>query len=227
MDQARRDKQNHVQAFGGEISLLLKRLTDYQLEDQRWGWAVDSRSDGTLSRLWWINPFQRTLVEIYGDVILVDVCEGRNDVDFHLTTFVVIDGENKSRDVAFCISERQDEDTFLWMFRQMNKYLSPRFSAVFTDRDPAMNAALQEIWSDKFHGICLWHLQKNLTENLGSVLRSNFYLFMRDFWEVYRLGSPPSFVIGWQRLLAKYPEAVTYLKNNIFPDRQKVHRPSM
>lgn len=222
INQTRQDKREYVSKFGGDIGLIVNRLSHLKLTDDRWDFAVHTKPDGTVSRLWWINPYQRTLAGIYGDILVLDVSEGRNLYDYYLTSFIVVDGEGNSRNIAHAVSEQQDEHTFCWIFRQMNKHLSiSKFIGIFTDRGTGIDPAIREVWPNIFHGLCLWHIQKNITENLSGLLNINYVHFKNEFWEVYRMGSPDSFEIAWQRLLNNWPEAVTYLMDNLYPDKEK------
>ena len=221
MQQTRNDKQDHNKKCGGEVKTLMKRLGDLKLQDSQWEYRVDVGEDGTLSRLFWMSPYQRTLAEFHGEVLILDVSEGRNMYDFYLTTFVVIDAENNTRNIAYCVSENQDEETFEWMFRHLNQYLPPKFLAIFSDRAAAIANAIDTVWPNVFHGICLWHLQKNIVENLSSRLGGRFRAFMRDFWNVYRQGSPAAFYREWTLMFRRWPQASDYLQNHIWPDREK------
>jgi hypothetical protein len=223
MNQTRHDKTTYAEKYGGEVGLLSNRLTALRQADERWAFNIHARdSDGILSRVFWINPYQRTLAALYGDVVILDVSEGRNVFDYHLTTFVVIDGENNSRNIGFCLTEKQDHETFEWMLNQMRPFLT-RLTAIMTDRAPQMASAILVVFPHVFHCICRWHLLRNLTENLSSKLRSNFKLFLRNFGEVYLYGSPRSFEVGWNRLLIRWPEAAPYLRAKVYAEREKVH----
>lgn len=168
------------------------------------------------------------MLQIHGDVLVVDVSEGRNTYNMYLTTIIVVDSENKSQDVAFCLSERQDATTFEWIFQLIqyamykNSNRFTKLTAVFSDRALAIVGAIAEIWPDVFHGYCLWHLQGNLIKNLQGLLGQHRWgRFISDFWQVYRMGSRQTFEIAWERLLDDYPETIPYLQADIYRDRDK------
>jgi len=92
-------------------------------------------------------------------------------------------------------------------------------TALFTDRDLAIAAAVKAIWPELFHGICLWHLAENISKRLGSM--TNFGHFRLDFWLVYKAPSPKSFQRAWESLVSKYPAAAAYLTEEIYPDRER------
>ena len=173
-----------------------------------------------------MSPGQVALARLYGEVMVLDVSEGRNLYKMHLTTIVVVDGDNRTRNIAYCLSERQDTDTFVWIFQYVARVINrqpavTKLGAVFSDRDHAIAAAIKKVWPNVFHGICLWHLHENLAKNLSSLLTSSLQLFMHDFWETYRMGSPETFEVAWEQLLSRWPSAVQYLQYYIYPDREK------
>ena len=229
MDQARSDRRKPIIANGGEAMTLLQILNDLKASDDNWVYYPDFKSltstDGNsvheLTRIFWMSPYQREMGKRYGDVLQVDVSEGRNMYNFYLTTFVLVDDENRSRNLAYCMHDRQDAPTFEWMFQRLDLHLNSgcKFTAIFSDRDLALIAAVEKVWHHVFHGHCLWHLLKNLAKNLEPLLQGEFNKFMADFWSVYRVGSPPMFLEKWGILLNNWLIAAPYLNKNIFPDR--------
>jgi len=220
MNQARTDKRRHFEQHGGDAGVLLERLNEKKLEDDEWEYASHVEL-GKLQRLWWMSPYQKVLAKFSGEVLIVDASEGRNLYDYYLTTFVVIDGENKSRSVAFCIHQAQDGETFEWMFRQMDRVLnkSSMPEAIFTDQDCGIEYGVRKVWGSKFHGFCLWHIKQNIKKKLGSALQNAFNAFMQDFMEVYRIGSPDLFDRGWFRMMNKWSVARDYMHNELYPKR--------
>jgi hypothetical protein len=51
-----------------------------------------------------MSPYQLALARLYGEVITLDVSENRNAYKMHLTTLVVVDGKNRTRNIAYCLS---------------------------------------------------------------------------------------------------------------------------
>lgn len=209
---------------------LLQKVNDLKASDDAWvcysdfkpvSISTDDDSIHELTNFFWMSPYQVKLAERFGGVVQVDVSEGRNVYNFYLTTFVIVDGENKSRNLAYSLHNRQDALTFEWMFRRLDMYLNKGypFTAIFSDRDPAIISAVEKVWPGIFHGHCLWHLLKNIKKRVGRLLLGEFNRFMSDFWKVYSMGSPPMFVEQWANLLRTWPIAAPYLSSSIFPDR--------
>ena len=222
MNQARVDKCKYFEEHGGDAGVLLKRLNEKKLEDEDWEFASHVEL-GILERLWWMSPYQKLLCKFSGEVLIIDVYEGRNLYDYYLTTFIIIDGENKSRSAAFCVHKAQDGESFEWMFRQMNRVLRRHSmpEAIFSDQDGGIQLTVSRVWSTKFHDFCLWHIVKNIRKALGGKLQYAYNAFMQDFWAVYRVGSPDLFDDAWKRLVGKWSVVQAYLNDNLYPKRSQ------
>lgn len=228
MNQARADERRKIDVEGGQVNALSNKLSQLEAQEEGWIYRYWHNNEGRLARFFWMNPWQVSMLHIYGDILVVDVSEGRNIYNMYLTTIIIIDSENKSRDVAFCLSERQDGTTFEWIFRlvqyamckESNQFT--KLTAIFSDRALAIVSAVAEIWPDVFHGTCLWHLQGNLKKNIQGLLgQRRWSRFMSDFWQVYRMGSRQTFEQAWAWLLDEYPETIPYLQSEVYPDRDK------
>jgi MULE transposase domain len=226
MTQTRSDGIAHTAEHGGDIAMLVNRLAECKREDPGWEYDLQLDLDGRIDRIWWMNPYQHTLARFHRDVIVLDTCEGRNLWDFHPTTFIVIDGNYCSRNIAYGLTAHQNADTFKFLFNSVRNALNLlsgplKLIAIFSDRHDAIAFAIQMVWPGLFHGHCLWHLYKNLMEKLQKLLHPDYLIFKAEFTEVCNMGSPASFEIAWARLLQKFPEATAYLTTHIYPDRKK------
>jgi hypothetical protein len=107
LQQVRTDTVERVKRKGGDIYVLANSL----IEKKEEGWDYEIFSDPIdqrLSRVWWITPVQMDLLKDFGDVLVLDTSEGKNVYDYFLLTFVIVDGENLTRNVGYCIHDKQD-----------------------------------------------------------------------------------------------------------------------
>jgi zinc finger SWIM domain-containing protein 3 len=199
INQARKHHRSKVNHSGGQVNHLVYRIRE--LERETPGWETDfwHNDRNTLARFFWMSPYQLAVARLYGEVIALDVSENRNAYKMHLTTLVVVDGENRTRNIAYCLSETEDTPMFVWLLQRVqgvihkNKLSVSTLTAVFSDRDAAIALAVREVWGDAFHGVCLWHLLENIVKNLSSTMGPSFNAFMGEIWETYRMGSPETF----------------------------------
>ena len=181
-----------------------------------------------LTRMFWMNDGQVSTAKLYGDILVIDVCENRNLYRMYLTTLIVINGDNQARNVAYALHDSQDTDTFAWIlnnfenaWRSESDVLS-KFNpvkAIFSDRDLAIRKAIQLELPNAFHGLCLFHINENLRKNLFSKLGSSWIAFRARFWDTYRVGSESTFEEAWKELILRYPMASNYLSEYLYPCR--------
>jgi hypothetical protein len=215
-----------VETHGGEVNLLSNKLQEMDKVDPGWKHAFWHNQRNIMSRFFWMSPYQIVLAQTYGEALIFDVSVNRNKYKMYLTTFIVVDGENVSRNVAYCLSDRQDTDTFAWMLDRYKAAVNEKpgfatLTSIWTDRDAAMSAAIEKVYPDVFHGTCTWHLQENLDKNVKPSCRLVYHNFLNEFWDCYLKGSPEAFEVAWERLLEAWPNHVEYLQLSIYPDRQK------
>jgi MULE transposase domain len=225
VQKAKLHEKEQIHADGGEVRSIYLELQELSAKEEGWIHSFWSDENHRMARFFWMNPCQVSLLQVYGDVLSVDTSENRNLYGWPLTTIIVVDGENRSRNVAHCLSKQQDHDLFVWFFRhirlvyQKNR-ASIKLGVIFSDRAAAIASAIMEIWPEVSHLLCLFHLMNNIRENLASVLGSSWSYFKQQFWRVYGMGSAETFYIAWEELLQTFPAAASYLRNNIFKDHQ-------
>jgi zinc finger SWIM domain-containing protein 3 len=226
MYKARQHRDKVIERIGGHMVYLSNRFAQYERDEPGWVKETWHNDQHRLGRLFWMNPSQRNLAQVYGEVIQLDTCQNRNAYGFYLTTFVVVNGDNKTRNIAYCLTDSEDTAAFEWMMEHLKTVIEAAeygttVKVVFSDRSLAIAAAVRWVFPEAFHGICLWHLQENLLKNLGPILGNDFKAFLQQFWETYRMGSPATFERAWQELLLHWHRAVPYLQEYIYPDKEK------
>ena len=128
--------------------------------EKGWVWYFWHNGEERLARFFWMSPYQISLASLYADVITLDVSENRDCYGMYISIFIVVEGENRSCDIAFCLSERQDVETFIWMFTHLKNILAQppvvtQLMVIFSDRAQAIISAVAQCWLSVFHGYCL------------------------------------------------------------------------
>jgi MULE transposase domain len=224
MQKTKEHRREVIQNSGGQVNFLSNKLQQLDHEDPGWKYQFYHNPDGRLGRFFWMNPRQISLFLLYGEVVILDVSENRNAYNMHLTTVIVVDGENRTRNIAYCLHDRQDTDAFVWIFLNLELIFThnenhgiQQIETVFTDRDLAIANAIQQVWPNVRHRDCLWHLHQNIQKNLGFI--DQYHTFMAEFWRVYWMGSSKTFEDAFNELVNRWPAASNYLMTNLYPDR--------
>lgn len=218
---ARRDNQEEIEAAGGDVNALIRRLEQANREDVRNTHRIRTTSDGRVVGLWWQTADQHSFLLRYPDILLNDNSYGRNKYGYCLNVGIGIDGSGKSRLVWYAIQEREDVASYEWVLRIHLEAAGGTCPEVFaSDRDAALEIAVKTCLPLAFHIKCLSHLGGNIYDNAHPKLGSQWPEFVDDFWIVYRAVSPRLFDELWTELLEKYPSVAPYLQQHVYPDRE-------
>jgi hypothetical protein len=68
---------------------------------------------------------------------------------------------------------------------------------------------------------CIWHIQTNITKNLGSKLEGGASSLLTRFYELNKCVGKLPFMALWQKLLDDFPEAAGYLDKELGGDNMK------
>lgn len=169
--------------------------------------------------LFWANGEQAALAREHSDVLVVDGTYNTNKYGFTLTIGIVVDGFGHSRNVWYCIHQRDDQPTMNQMMRHHLLVALRSPDLVASDRQPSLIAAVALVLATAFHVYCLHHLTGNIDQRLRSALGGEWEAFLADFWGVYRAVSPAAFDHLWGNLLARFPRAAQYLQTELYDCR--------
>ncbi|XP_021762899.1 protein FAR1-RELATED SEQUENCE 5-like [Chenopodium quinoa] len=122
--------------------------------------------------------------------------------------FAPITGRNHHRQcITFGAAFLCDEKTesFTWLFEKFLEAMGghkPR--CIITDQDPAMKAAIKNIFDTSSHRFCMWHILKKVSEKVGGSLNSN-----EDFQDkfkscVWQSETPEEFEHSWTQVVNEF-----------------------
>lgn len=82
---------------------------------------------------------------------------------------------DRTRGVFQAVLAGECEENFAWLFQNYAKAVGNKHpETCFTDRDAAAMAAMGLAWSGTANFNCIWHLLKNIRENLQGVLGDGY-----------------------------------------------------
>ena len=129
-------------------------------------------------------------------------------------TTVAPTGETKI--VAGSLIADETEATFRWVFERFLDVVKVMPGAILTDSDPAMLQALRAVMPATQRLACLWHLAKNVLENIKPLYARNsegFGQFMSKWWRVAcksDCASRANFDAEWHDLIGSFTAATKH-----------------
>ncbi|XP_060210515.1 uncharacterized protein LOC132637444 [Lycium barbarum] len=146
------------------------------------------RNPGTVANIKWTadNKFKYTFFA-YGasiegwkhcrPVMMVDATFLKSKYRGVLMIAVAKDGNNSIFPLAFGIADSENNESYRWFFRHVKKVFGTRKDlSILSDRHSSIATAIKELYPDTQHGICIYHMEKNLQKYFPSeAILSLFY----------------------------------------------------
>ena len=189
-----------------------------ELRDDDPGYFVLPRLEGPsneLTGLFWMTSEQcNDLWPKFHDVIIHDNTSKTNRYEMALSLFVAIDNNYKTRIVAQALTKYETQADYNWILNctlQASDNHPPK--VLFTDGDPAMIAAIQNVYPQTRHLLCIYHLLENVKKKAKSKLQGDMIKsFVSDFYTMRNSYSEDQFDAKYQEMLTKYEPCRSYLE---------------
>jgi len=148
----------------------------------------------------------------YSDCVFNDVTHKTNRYGMALSLFVGFD--NKCHNILLAQALLVDEslESHVWMFNQIIKSTGVYPAVILTDADPAVDAAVRQVFQLTYPIHCAYHITQNLHKNLRKILGVNYQKFLEDFYKCRNSLAEDAFQQQFDMLIRNYPNAQTYLE---------------
>jgi len=158
----------------------------------------------------------------FHDVIVYDTTSKTNRYEMALSLFVAIDNNYKTRIVAQALTKYENQIDFHWILQyilQVTDNLQPK--VLFTDSDLAIIAAVQVVYPQTCHLLCIYHLLENIKKKARFKLRSEAASsFVTDFYTIRNSCNEEQFNTKYREMLTKYKSYHPYLEKRLYPSRE-------
>nr|XP_009589546.1 uncharacterized protein LOC104086901 [Nicotiana tomentosiformis] len=98
-------------------------------------------------------------------LIVVDGIFLKNKYKGVLLVAVTKDTNNQIFPIAFGVADSENNESYEWYFRELRKAIGIRKDLMFlSDRHNAIANGIAKVFLECYHGICIYHLEKNLKQ---------------------------------------------------------------
>jgi hypothetical protein len=151
---------------------------DQQKEmDPRWVVVRGWDEDNTLTYLFWMAPIQIENWIRYSDCVLNDVTHKTNRYGMALSLFIGFDSNRRNILLAQALLLDESLESHVWMFKQIIESTSIYPIVIITDADPAVDAAIQQVFPSTYPVHCAYHITQNIHKNLRKLLNDDIKVF--------------------------------------------------
>ncbi|KAL9680791.1 hypothetical protein QQ045_012570 [Rhodiola kirilowii] len=95
-------------------------------------------------------------------------------------------------------------DSYTWLLTCFKNLLSEQPNIIITDQDPAMKAAVAQVFDRSYHRFCMWHIAEKLKAKVGPLCNVNDFLkkIGSVIWGHHN--EPSDFEDGWHNVIREY-----------------------
>jgi len=107
----------------------------------------------------------------FGEMVSIDATYNTNKYDMKFVPITGVDSHKRCVILGAGLISNEDVESFVWLF---NAYLESSNgchpTVIISDQDPAMKVAIQEVFPNTKHRLCMWHIMKKLREKVSAFL---------------------------------------------------------
>uniref|UniRef100_A0A2N9I6R5 Uncharacterized protein n=1 Tax=Fagus sylvatica TaxID=28930 RepID=A0A2N9I6R5_FAGSY len=206
-----RDQQNYLRTrqqrnlMYGEAGCLLRYFQQQLNKNPSFHYAVQLDSEEQITNIFWADA--RMLIDYanFGDVMTFDTTYGTNKALRPLGVFT--DFNHHRGVVVFGAALLYDETakSFKWLFESfLDAHVDKKPKTIFTDQDPAMAKALNEVMPNTWHGLCTWHIMQNGIKHLGNLMKDGSSLLQVFKTCMFEYEDENEFEKSWEEMIDKY-----------------------
>ncbi|XP_056685454.1 protein FAR1-RELATED SEQUENCE 5-like [Spinacia oleracea] len=182
------------------VNMLIKRGE----EDPNFYFRVKVNEANQVISMFWRDGMMQEDYDVYGDVCVFDTTFRTNKYNLVCAPFLGVN--NHWSNVMFGCAFIADEKThtFVWLLETFLDSMGGKAPiTIFTDQDQAMANAIEQVFPNTRHRLCLWHLQKNAVSRFGDLKADNTF---KDTFKkcLYRCYNEEEFETTWFDMITKY-----------------------
>jgi hypothetical protein len=120
----------------------------------------------------------------FSDCVINDTTHKTNRYGMALSLFVGFDRNMWNIILAQGLLIDESKRSHSWLFNQIVEATKIAPTVIITDSDPAVDAAIKEVFTNTYPVHCAFHITQNLHKNLRKPLESLYEKFLQDFINV-------------------------------------------
>lgn len=189
----------------GEAGRLLYYFQRQHFENPSFYYAIQLDVDDKISNIFWADDHMLLDYDHFGDVVCLDTIY-RTSNDFRpLVQFI---GQNHHKQVVvFGAALVYDEtiDSLTWLLKTFIEAMSGKKpKAIHTDQDVKVVQAINSVFPETNHRVCVWQMYQNAIKHLSHVTQDRD-AFATDFRScLYDHEDEEDFIHAWNAMLEKF-----------------------
>ncbi|KAI3923853.1 hypothetical protein MKW92_007825 [Papaver armeniacum] len=189
----------------GDAQCLQDYFKQMKKENKHFFYCFRRNEDEEIRGVFFCDAKSRRDYALFGDAVCFDTTFRTNNYNMLCAPIVGINNHGQTTLFGCGLIDGESTDDVVWLFRTfMEAMEGKRPTSIFTDQAPGILKAVQEVFPDSHHGLCLWHIMQNAAKHLSKIF-SEFKSFSPDLKScIYNLETIEEFENNWKKLLKDY-----------------------
>ena len=149
---------------------MLKYFQDKIVESPSFQYALQLDCEENISNIFWADAKMMLDYAHFGDVVTFDTTFGTNK---EYRPFGVFLGLNQFRETKVFGAALMFDETlasFKWLFKTfLGAHNGRQPRTIYTDQDYAMGRAVEDVFTEAYHGLCTFHIMQNAVKHLSPI----------------------------------------------------------
>ncbi|XP_076904642.1 protein FAR1-RELATED SEQUENCE 5-like [Bidens hawaiensis] len=119
--------------------------------------------------------------------------------------FTRIDNHFRNVNLGAGLIANETIESYTWLLTCFSKAFGRQPKVVVTDQDPAIKQAIESVFTESRHRLCMWHIMKKIADKVGPALCNNEH-FKRRICNIVWTDSikPDEFEMKWHELMNEF-----------------------
>nr|CCA25904.1 Pc21g00130 putative [Albugo laibachii Nc14] len=176
--------------------------------------------NGTITSLFFAHKESVRLSRQYHHVSLMDCIHKTNKYRLPILHIVGMTSFNSHFSVGFCFLKEEKQSDYTWALSKLAIIWTPetRPGVIVTDRELALMAAIDKLFSSSSHLLCVWHINKNILAKCKRQFETSeeWTVFLQQWCIWVAANTELEYEKQWKVLSDSFktkPEVLEYLAN--------------
>ncbi|KAK6918044.1 Zinc finger, SWIM-type [Dillenia turbinata] len=206
----------------GETKLLLEFLSQMQISNSNFFYAIDLTEDRLLKNLLWVDAKSRHDYLNFSDVLCLDTTYIRNKYKMPLAVFVGVNQHFQFLLLGCALIADESAASFSWVLQTWLKAMGGEApKVVITDQDNDIKSAVSEVFPNSRHCFCLCNVLGKVAEQLAHVIKQHENFLAKFDKCIHRSWTDEEFEKRWQKIVDRFELKEDEWMQSLFEDRKK------
>ncbi|XP_052627109.1 protein FAR1-RELATED SEQUENCE 5-like [Lactuca sativa] len=189
-----------------DSQMVVDILTNRKLCFSNFSFEFQKDVDDHLTGLFWADDTSKANYKEFGDVLSFDATYQTNNYSMVFVLFTGVDYHKRCVTFAAGLLARETADAYVWLLEVFRKAFVKPPMMIVTNRDSSMKKAVNFVFPESKHRLCMWHIPQKLEEKIPIDVY-NHPDFQKTFFDIiWNLQcSPQDFESSWSTMLDKFP----------------------